>query len=43
MGTPHYVNWLGQFGFKVPVEGDHLEFTDDFDERELMVFILRWA
>lgn len=42
LGTPHYRNWLGQFGFKVPV-GDHLEFSDDFDEKEFMLFILRWS
>jgi hypothetical protein len=42
LGTPHYRNWLEQFGFKVPVRED-LEFPDDFDEKELMLFILRWA
>ena len=42
-GRPAYGDWLRQFGFKVPVEGDLLEFPADFDEKELMVFILRWS
>ena len=41
-GSPSYRDWLLQFGFKVPVD-DHLEFPDDFDEKELMLFILRWS
>lgn len=42
IGTPQYVDWLRQFGFKVPVE-DNLEFPDDFPDQELFLFILRWS
>jgi hypothetical protein len=43
MGTPEYRNWLRQFGFRVPVRDDHLEFPDDFSEQQLLLFVLRWA
>ena len=38
-----YRNWLSQFGFRVPVQGDYLEFPDDFSEHDLMMFVLRWS
>lgn len=43
LGTPHYRDWLLQFGFKVPVEGDLLEFPADFTDQQLTLFILRWS
>ena len=42
-GTPHYRDWLKQFGFKVPVPVDDLEFPDDFPDQEFVMFILRWS
>jgi len=38
-----YIEWLGQFGFKIPMDYDELEFPDDFSDRDLTLFILRWA
>lgn len=39
-----YRPWLAQFGFVVPVRNkDQLEFPDDFSDRDLMMFILRWS
>jgi hypothetical protein len=43
MGTPEFRDWLRQFGFKVPVRGDYLEFPDDFSEQQLLLFVLRWS
>ena len=40
---PEYKYWLAQFGFKVPVQGDYLEFPDDFSEKALLMFILRFG
>jgi len=44
-GTDEYINYLKQFGFAVPVDimKDQLEFPDDFDDKDLMLFMLRWA
>lgn len=38
-----YIPWLKQFGFKVPVEDDILEFPDNIDDKELIMFVLRWS
>ena len=38
-----YAPWLKQFGFKVPVDNNILEFTDDFSDKDLMLFVLRWS
>jgi hypothetical protein len=43
MGTPHYRDWLSQFGFAVPVKYECLEFPDDFPDQEFVMFILRWS
>ena len=43
MGTPQYRDWLRQFGFKVPVRDDYLEFPDEFSEQQLLLFVLRWS
>lgn len=45
-GTFHgdgYRKWLSSHGFEVPVRGDYLEFPDDFSDRDLLLFRLRWA
>ena len=42
IGTPLW-DWLRQFGFKVPVRYDCLEFPDDFPDQEFVMFILRWS
>jgi len=39
----HYVNWLKQFGFLVPMDFDNLVFPDDFPDQDLLLFVLRWA
>ena len=39
----HYRDWLMQFGFKVPVMGDYLEFPDDFCEKKLLLFKIRFG
>ena len=38
-----YQEWLKQYGFEVPVRGTFLIFPDDFDDNELLLFILRWS
>lgn len=38
-----YLSWLKQFGFNVPIYGDHLEFPDNFPDEEITLFVLRWA
>lgn len=38
-----YPNWLRQFGFKVPIENDRLEFSHNFPDEKLLLFILRWS
>lgn len=38
-----FKNWLEQFGFAVPVQSDCLEFPDDFSEKELLLFTLRFG
>ena len=43
MGTSEYRDWLKQFGFRVPVRDDYLEFPDSFSEQQLLLFVLRWA
>lgn len=37
-----YHRWLSTLGFAVPVD-DYLEFLDDFSDRDLTLFILRWS
>lgn len=39
----HYAKWLEQFGFLFPIFNDYLEFPDDFSDKQLMLFILRWS
>lgn len=39
----HYSEWLEQFGFLVPIFNDYLEFPEDFPDKELMWFMLRWS
>jgi hypothetical protein len=41
--TDHYREWLRQYGFKVPIEGDYLEFPDDFSDEKLLLFKLKWS
>ena len=47
-GTPNvfdandYHKWLGQFGFRVPMDFDKIEFPDDFSDQDLLLFVLRW-
>lgn len=38
-----YITYLKTFGFKVPIDFGTLEFPDDFSEKDLMMFILRWS
>lgn len=38
-----YPNWLRQFGFTVPIDGDYLEFPDDFPDEKITLFVLRWS
>lgn len=38
-----YRFWLRQFGFKVPIVGDYLEFPDDFPDEKITLFVLRWS
>jgi hypothetical protein len=38
-----YITYLKSFGFRVPIEFGTLEFPDDFSEKDLMMFILRWS
>lgn len=40
---PEYSYWLAQFGFKVPVREDYLEFPDNFSEKELLLFTIRFG
>lgn len=40
---PNYSNWLRQFGFKVPIEGEYLEFPDDFSDKDLTLFVIKWS
>ena len=37
-----YQRWLSTLGFALPVY-DYLEFPDDFSDRDLALFILRWS
>ena len=39
----HYIEWLGQFGFLVPMDFDKLVFPDDFSDSDLLLFVLRWS
>lgn len=39
----NYRQWLLTLGFAVPIDGDYLEFHDDFSDQELTLFILRWS
>ena len=41
--SDEYRYWLRQFGFKVPIQGDYLEFPDDFPDEKITLFILRWS
>ena len=38
-----YQVWLKQFGFKVPIRGDYLEFHENITDEDLIAFILRWS
>ena len=38
-----YRKWLGQFGFRVPMDFHKIEFPDNFSDRDLLSFILRWS
>ena len=38
-----YISWLKQFGFKVPVEDNILEFSDNVSDKDLTMFILKWS
>lgn len=43
-GTDEYIEYLKTFGFVVPVQhGKWLDFPDDFDDRKLVSFIMRWS
>ena len=42
MMSPNYVEWLATHGFKVPVD-DELEFSDEFTDNDIMLFVLRWS
>lgn len=39
----NYRDWLSQFGFRVPVEGDYLEFPNDFSDKDITLFVLKWS
>jgi hypothetical protein len=43
LGTEQYREYLRQFGFEVPIDGDYLVFPDDFSDEELLLFKLRWS
>lgn len=44
VASDHYITWLRQFGFTVPVSSfDQLEFPDDFPDKDLTLFLLRWS
>lgn len=38
-----YRKWLSTHGFKTPVTGDYLEFSDNFSDEELLHFIIKWS
>jgi hypothetical protein len=38
-----YIEWLKQFGFKVPIKNNTLEFPDDFSDEDMLMFMLRWS
>ncbi len=38
----HYIKWLSQFGFRVPMDFHKLVFPDDFSDQDLLLFVLRW-
>lgn len=43
VGSKEYSEWLSTHGFKVPVEGNILEFPDTFTDQDILVFVLKWS
>lgn len=44
VASDHYRTWLRQFGFTVPVPSfDQLEFPDNFSDKDMLMFLLRWT
>lgn len=43
IGSDEYRYWLRQFGFAVPIRGDYLEFPDEFSDKDLTLFIIKWS
>lgn len=42
-GIVQYHDWLRQFGFEVPIKGQYLEFPDDFPDKKITMFVLKWG
>lgn len=43
IGVIQYHEWLKQFGFTVPIKGQYLEFPDDFPDKKITMFVLKWG
>lgn len=38
-----YIDWFRQFGFKMPIDSDYLEFPDDYPDEKISMLILKWS